>query len=78
MKNERMWKLLPTSTIVVKKGIKPCAVDENVIGIDDAQAPGISAVARLTSARRGKVGVIERCDDIERGRSAWFWLIVSS
>lgn len=52
-----------TCTVVIKKGIKACAVDENCVGIDDPKPPRAGTIASLSHASRLEVRVVETSHD---------------
>ena len=52
-----------TCAVVVKKGIKTGAIDENCVGIEDPKPPRVGTIAGLSHASRFEVGVVETGHD---------------
>lgn len=55
-----------TGIVVVEERVVASAVDEDVRGVDDSQAPRVGAVALNTVAGRREVRILEVCVDGER------------
>jgi hypothetical protein len=44
---------------VIEEGVEPHAVDSDILGVEDAEAPGVSASAAFARAGGRKVGVVD-------------------
>jgi hypothetical protein len=47
--------------VVVEEAVEPGAVDEEVVGVEDAEAPGVAAVSGARGAVDGEIGVVVSC-----------------
>ena len=66
-----------TGAVVVEKGVKPDTIAEDILRVDDSQAPTHGAVAGAVAAGGGEVGIVVFAVDWERNGGWWVGLVVA-
>jgi hypothetical protein len=61
--------------VIVEEAVEPRAVDEDVVGVQDAETPGVGA-GRGGRTGGGEDGVVEGGDGGEGVRGGGVWLVV--